>query len=152
MGVKGPSLLFKLIPNLPSTAPDVMHQVYIGLTKVLLRVISDKSLKVDLERLKFSVNKLRLPSEFERNIRPLDQLEFFKANELRPGCFVGPALFSGCINERIREVFTLQFWYSVADGITKVCQGGQKTYRRTSNFNRKWLHRICRAFHQLLIC
>ena len=114
MGVKGPSPLFDLIPNLSLTAPsDVMHQVYIGVTKVLLRVIYDKSLKVDLECLKYSVNKLRLPSEFKRTIRPLDQLEFFKANELKAWLFsVGPALFSGSINERLYERFLL-FSYGI---------------------------------------
>ena len=114
MGVKGPSPLFDLIPNLPLTAPsDIMHQVYIRVTKVLLRVIYDKNLKVDLECLKYSVNKLRLPSEFKRTIRPLDQLEFFKANELKAWLFyVGPALFSGSINERLYERFLL-FSYGI---------------------------------------
>ena len=75
MGVKGPSALFKLIPNLPLTAPnDVMPQVYIGVKKVLLRVIFDKTMKVDLESLKVSVSRLMLPSAFKCAVRPLDQL------------------------------------------------------------------------------
>ena len=42
-GIKGPSILFELIPNLPLTAPyDCMHQVYLGVTKVLLQVIIKK--------------------------------------------------------------------------------------------------------------
>ena len=109
MGVKGPSALFKLIPNLPLTAPsDIMHQVYIGVTKVLLRVIFDKTMKVDLESLKVSVSRLRLPSEFKRAVRPLDQLEFFKANELKAWLFyVGPALFNEAINERLYDKFLI---------------------------------------------
>ena len=51
-GVKGPSQLFSLISDLPLTAPiDVMHQVQIGVTKVMLSVIEAKTIKSDKERL-----------------------------------------------------------------------------------------------------
>ena len=43
-GVKGKSQLFDLIPNLPLAAPvDAMHQVYLGVTKVMMQVIVDKN-------------------------------------------------------------------------------------------------------------
>ena len=49
-GVKGRSSLFDIIPNLPLTAlVDVMHQVYLGVTKVILQVIVSKKVKKDIE-------------------------------------------------------------------------------------------------------
>ena len=48
-GVKGQSKLFKIINNLPLSAPvDCMHQVYIGVTKVLLQVIKKKTFASEL--------------------------------------------------------------------------------------------------------
>ena len=76
MGVKGPSFLFKIIPNLPlSGPPNCMHQVHIGVTKALLQVILKKNSRIDLECLKLTVSKINLQAA----VRPLNELEFFKA-------------------------------------------------------------------------
>ena len=109
MGVKGPSFLFKIIRNLPLSAPpDCMHQVYIGVTKVLLQVILKKTSRIDLECLKLTVSKINLPSDFKRSVRPLNELEFFKANELKTWLlYIGPALFNETINERLASRFCL---------------------------------------------
>ena len=49
-----------------------------------------------------------MPSEFKRRVRPLSEIEFFKANEYRAWLFyIGPVLFSFAVNERLYERFTL---------------------------------------------
>ena len=103
MGVKGPSFLFKIIRNLPLSAPpDCMHQVYIGVPEVLLQVILMKTSRIDLECLKLTVSKINLPSDFKQSVRPLNELEFFKANELKTWLlYIDPALFNETINERL---------------------------------------------------
>lgn len=46
-GVKGKSKLFEIIPHLPLTAPvDYMHQVLLGVTKVLLKDVMVKEVGV----------------------------------------------------------------------------------------------------------
>ena len=108
-GVKGQSKLFKIINNLPLSAPvDCMHQVYIGVTKVLLQVIKKKTFANELECIKKVISKIRLPSEFKRSVRPLDDLEFFKANELKVWLlYIGPAIFRETINENLADRFCL---------------------------------------------
>ena len=77
-GVQGPSFLFKIIWNLPLSAPpDNMHQVYNGITKVPLKVILKKTSRIDLECLKLTVSKIILPSDFKRSARPLNELQLF---------------------------------------------------------------------------
>ena len=50
MEVKGCSKLFDLIENLPLTAPvDIMHQVYLGVGKVLLQVLVARTVKKYME-------------------------------------------------------------------------------------------------------
>ena len=47
-GVKGPTKLSAILKGLPLTAPvDSMHQVYLGVTKVLLGVVVKKTAIVD---------------------------------------------------------------------------------------------------------
>ena len=47
-GVKGPTKLSAILRGLPLTAPvDSMHQVYLGVTKVLLGVVVKKTAIVD---------------------------------------------------------------------------------------------------------
>ena len=109
MGVKGPNFLFKIIRNLPLSAPpDCMHQVYIGVTKVLLQVTLKKTSRIDLECLKLTVSKINLPSDFKRSVRPLNELEFLKASELKTWLlYIGRALFNETINERLTSRFCL---------------------------------------------
>ena len=65
-------------------------------------------MKADLECLQRSVSNFKLPSDFKRKARSLDQLEYFKANELKLWLlYTGPALFAESINERLAERFSL---------------------------------------------
>ena len=58
-GVKGRSKIFALIPNLPLAAPiDVMHQVYLGVAKVLLQVIAKKTARSDLQLIESAVKTI----------------------------------------------------------------------------------------------
>ena len=109
MGVKGVSPLSKLVKNLPLTAPpDVMHQVYLGVTKVLLQVIVKETHRTDMECLRHTVSSIKLPLEFKRSVRSLNDLEYFKANELKVWLlYIGPALFSETINETRANRFCL---------------------------------------------
>ena len=60
-GVKGKSQLFDLIPNLPSAAPvDAMHQVYLGVTKVMMQVIVDKTRKTDIASINSLIQGLKV--------------------------------------------------------------------------------------------
>ena len=108
-GVKGKSALYKIINNLPLTAPvDCMHQVYIGVTKVLLQVIVKKTFSSELQCIKCIVSSIKLPCEFKRSVRPLDELEYFKANELKVWLlYIGPVLFRETINESLADRFCL---------------------------------------------
>ena len=84
-GVKGPSALSTLIENLPLTAApvDYMHQVLLGVTRALLFFIRDKPTKSDLKKIHENSASLQLTSDFKTSVRSLDELEFFKANELK---------------------------------------------------------------------
>ena len=51
-GVKGPTKLSAILKGLPLTAPvDCMHQIYLGVTKVLLGVVAKKTANVDKKKL-----------------------------------------------------------------------------------------------------
>ena len=64
-GVKGRSKLFDIIPNIPLAAPiDVMHQVYLGVAKVLLHVIVSKTVKPDIESINNIVRSLKVSCIF----------------------------------------------------------------------------------------
>ena len=108
-GVKGPSAVSTLIENLPFTAPvDYMHQVLLGVTRALLFLIRDKSTKSDLNKIRENSATLQLTSDFKRSVRSLDELEFFKANELKVWLlYVGPAVFRSFVNESLYERFHL---------------------------------------------
>ena len=59
-GVKGPSKLLDIIDFLPLTAPsDCMHQVYLGVTKVLLQVIVSKLAKSNLVRVRSIIDGIK---------------------------------------------------------------------------------------------
>ena len=58
-GVKGRSKIFALIPNLPLAAPiDVMHQRYLGVSKVMLQVIAKKTTRSDLQLIESAVKTI----------------------------------------------------------------------------------------------
>ena len=60
-GVKGRSVLFGLVDNLPLAAPiDVMHQVYLGVAKVLLQVIRDETRRYYSESLARAVKTIEV--------------------------------------------------------------------------------------------
>ena len=83
-GIKGPSALSQLIDNLPLLAPvDYMHQVLLGVTRSLLTVVRDKTRKSNLENIKKAVDVIQLTNDFKRLLRSIDELEYFKANELK---------------------------------------------------------------------
>ena len=49
-GVKGYTYLSAILRGLHLTAPvDSMHQIYLGVTKVILRVVVAKTAKVDMK-------------------------------------------------------------------------------------------------------
>ena len=51
-GVKGYTYLSDILRGLPLTAPvDSLHQIYLGVTKVILRVVVAKTAKVDMKDL-----------------------------------------------------------------------------------------------------
>ena len=108
-GVKGPSAVSTLIENLPLTAPvDYMHQVLLGVTRALLFLIRDKSTKSDRNKIRENSATLQLTSEFKRLVRSLDEMEFFKADELKVWLlYVGPAIFRSFVNKSLYERFHL---------------------------------------------
>ena len=108
-GVKGPSAVCTLIENLPLTIPvDYMHQVLLGVTRALLFLIRDMPTKSDLNKIRENSATLQLTSDFKRWARSLDELEFFKANELKVCLlYVGPAVFRSFVNESLYERFHL---------------------------------------------
>ena len=108
-GVKGPSAVYTLIENLPLTAPvDYIYQVLLGVTRALLFLIRDKSRKSDLNKIRENSATLQLTSDFMRSVRSLDELEFFKANELKVWLlYVGPAVFRSFVNKSLYERFHL---------------------------------------------
>ena len=83
-GVKGPSAVADIVDNLPLLAPiDYMHQVLLGLTRTLLFAVKNKTNKLGLGRIRKAVEGIQLTSDFMRSLRSLDELEYFKANELK---------------------------------------------------------------------
>ena len=80
-GDKGPSAVSTLIENLPLTAAvDYMHQVVLDVAGALLFLIRDKSTKSDLNKI---LENIACPQLTSVSVRSLDELEFFKANELK---------------------------------------------------------------------
>ena len=67
-GVKGPSSLSKFVPNLPLSAPiDYMHQIALGVARVVLDLLR-KEIKVQMrEELKRIVSKIKV-SIFSRTL------------------------------------------------------------------------------------
>ena len=60
-GVRGRNVLFDQVDNLPLAAPiDVMHQVHLGVAKVLLQVIKDETRRYDSESLTRTVKTIEV--------------------------------------------------------------------------------------------
>ena len=81
-GVLGYLKLFRIIPNLPLTAPiDNMHQLLKGNAKNLLEFLFNiigSPFEIENE-----TQDLKLLSEFKRSVRSLREIKIFKANELK---------------------------------------------------------------------
>ena len=98
-GVQGYPYVFKVIPNLPLTAPiDTMHQLSKGVAKDLLEFLFEISgSPVTIE---YATVNLKLPSEFKRSVRSLDNLKHFKANELKMYLlYLAPIVFRPLLND-----------------------------------------------------
>ena len=81
-GVQGYPNIFKVIPNLPLTAPiDTMHQLLKGVAKEMLDFLFE-IVGSPTEIASFT-SAIQLPSEFKRSVRSLSELKLFKANELK---------------------------------------------------------------------
>ena len=129
-GVKGPASVFNIVPSLPLTAPvDCMHQVLLGVARSLLFIaksnIGKKISKFNdsLQQLKVSYTSTRLCSpfkhlfnmrflllsdDFKRKVRPLSDIEYFKANEIKVWLlYVGPVVFYEFIDYDLYERFHL---------------------------------------------
>ena len=108
-GIKGTCVLSDLIENLPLTAPiDYMHQVLLGVTRSILFLIRDKTSKTVLIQIREVIDSVQLTSDFKRALRNLEDLEYFKANELKVWLlYVGPVVFHGFIDKDFYERFFL---------------------------------------------
>ena len=108
-GIKGPSALSQLIDNLPLSAPvDYMHQVLLGVTRSLLTVVRDKTRKSNLENIKRAVDVIQLTNDFKRSLRSIDELEYFKSNELKLWLlYIGPIVLKDNICNNLYDRFHL---------------------------------------------
>ena len=108
-GVKGPSALSHIIDNIPLAAPiDYMHQVLLGVTRSLLFSVRNQTKKSDLEKINSAVGTIQLTSDFKRSLRSIDELEYFKANELKLWLlYIGPVVLRKKICENLFERFHL---------------------------------------------
>ena len=108
-GIRGPSALSQLIDNLPLSAPvDYMHQVLLEVTRSLLTVVRDKTRKSNLENIKRAVDVIQLTNDFKRSLRSFDELEYFKANELKLWLlFTGPVVWKDSICDNLYDRFNL---------------------------------------------
>ena len=99
-GVKGPSAVSILIENLPLTTPvDYMHQMLL-----LLNVLFCFLLENNAE----NSASLQLTCNFKRFVWSLDELDFFKANEMKVWLFyVGTAVFRSFVNKNLYKMFHL---------------------------------------------
>ena len=116
-GVKGPSAVSHIIDNLPLTAPiDYMHQVLLGITRSLLFSIKNHTKKANLEKINSATETIELTSDFKRSLRSIDELEYFKANELKVWLlYIGPVVLRGKhLQKFVREISSFELCNSSA--------------------------------------
>ena len=102
-----------------SFPPDAMHIIYLGIVRKLLhyyfspnkgRILPCRistGLKDLLSQKVLSLRKY-IPSEFQRKPRPFNELEHFKATELRTYLlYLGPVVFNEVLNSAYYEHFLL---------------------------------------------
>ena len=108
-GVKGPSAVSHIIDNIPLAAPiDYMHQVLLGVTRSLLFSVRNQTKKSDLEKINSAVGTIQLTSNFKRSLRSIEELEYFKANELKLWLlYIGPVGLRKKICDNLFERFHL---------------------------------------------
>ena len=100
-GVKGPSAVADIVDNL-------RHQILLGVTRTLLFAVKNKTNKLGLGRIRKAVEGIQLTSDFKRSLRSLDELEYFKANELKVWLlYIGPVVLVGNVNAVLYERFHL---------------------------------------------
>ena len=94
-GVQGRSKILTPIPNQPLSSPvDLMHQLFLGVTKDLLGHLYDKMLTNRKKDLNQFLSSMKLPCELKNSVRPLDSLSTFKAKELKVFLFyLAPVIF-----------------------------------------------------------
>ena len=107
-GVKGPAKIFEVVPELPLTAPiDYMHQVLLGVGRTLLFVIR-KKLGQNVAAVNMLVGQIKLPNDFKRKARPLSELDYFKANEVKVWLLhVGPIVLRHKVCQDLYDRFYL---------------------------------------------
>ena len=82
-GIKGPCAVSDLLEDIPLTAPiDYMHHILLGVTRAPLLVVTNNTCRSGLVEVRDFVSSIQLTLDFKRALRSLDDLEFFKANEL----------------------------------------------------------------------
>ena len=108
-GIKGHCAVSDLLEDIPLTAPiDYMHQVLLGVTRALLFVVRSNTCRSGLVKISDCVSSIQLTSDLKRSLRSLDDLDFFKANELKVWLlYVGPVVFYASIEENLFKRFHL---------------------------------------------
>jgi hypothetical protein len=108
-----------IVPMYSCFPIDVMHAVYLGVTRRLLHFycssIKGLRLKCKFSALQYQqVNekivefKKFFPSEFQRKPRPLSELEFFKATEFRTFLiYLGPIVLKSILHQNFYHHFLL---------------------------------------------
>ena len=94
-GVLGRSHLDRLLPNLHLTAPiDYTHQVLLGVLRSFLIVALPKLSTRSKEIIDSFLKSLKAPSVIQRAPRPLVDLKYYKASELKAWfIYIGPVIF-----------------------------------------------------------
>ena len=108
-GVKGPSAVSHITENLPLAAPiDYMHQILLGITRSLLFSIKNHTKKSNLEKINSATETIQLTSDFKRSLRSIDELGYFKANEMKVWLlYIGPVVLRRMICKNLFERFHL---------------------------------------------
>lgn len=83
-GIKGECLLSSLI-QIPEMVPiDIMHQLYLGVTKsIVYSIYNSKKTILDKDKFKKACCTIKLPSDFHRRPRTFEHLKHWKAIEYK---------------------------------------------------------------------
>lgn len=113
------SVLYNIVPLKTGFPPEYMHSVCLGIMRKLLHYYCSPSKGLRLP-CKLSTNQLNilslnitsfstyLPVEFHRKLRPISDLEHYKASELRTLLlYAGPVIFKECLQTDYYKHFIL---------------------------------------------